>query len=291
MSPSRRCCSGTSYKHSSIIFELRIRLAIPPVLKEEIGGIQSSLVPATEARTPQVLAGTFRENLSDQPAEQPRSEQPELPLKEKRSEQSEVTTTGIINQLDSPQARDNFESFLLIYLGYFREKMLSFKAGKLASHFSEWQSLTSDPEILETVSGCKIEFDTIPSLNKVMVHAVLSETQTESVGTEVSNLLRKQEIEACDHEAGEYISTIFTWPKKDGSHRMILNLKVPKQKYFSPSFQDGYSVNCCSTNETWVLYSVHRSKRCLLFSINTLWFPNVPKIQLEKPVVQVSLFP
>ena len=103
--------------------------------------------------------------------------------------------------------------------------MLSFKAGKLAAHFSQWQSLTSDPEILETGSGCKIEFDTIPSLNKVMVHAVLSETQTESVDTEVSNLLRKQAIEACDHEAGEYISPIFTRPKKDGSHRMILNLK------------------------------------------------------------------
>ena len=58
-----------------------------------------------------------------------------------------------------------------------------------------------------------------------MVHAVLSETQTESVDTEVSNLLRKQAIEACDHEAGEYISPIFTRPKKDGSHRMILNLK------------------------------------------------------------------
>ena len=58
-----------------------------------------------------------------------------------------------------------------------------------------------------------------------MVHAVLLETQTESVDTEVSNLLRKQAIEACDHEAGEYISLIFTRPKKDGSHRMILNLK------------------------------------------------------------------
>ena len=90
--------------------------------------------------------------------------------------------------------------------------MLSFKAGKLAAHFSQWQS----------VSGCKIEFDTIPSLNKVMVHAVLSETQTESVDTEASNLLRKQ---ACDYEAGEYISPIFTRSKKDGSHRMILNLK------------------------------------------------------------------
>ena len=133
----------------------------------------------------------FRENLSDEPAEQPRSEQPELPPEEKRSQRSEVTTTGIINQLDSPQVRENFESFLPILLEYFREKMLSFKAGNLAAHFSQWQFLTSEPEILETVSSCKIEFETIPSLNKAMVHAVLSESQTESVDTEVSNLLRK----------------------------------------------------------------------------------------------------
>lgn len=69
-----------------------------------------------------------------------------------------------------------------------------------------------------------------------MVHAVLSETQTESVDTEVSNLLCKQAIEACDLEAGEYIPPIFTQPKKDGSHRMMINL-VSQQKYYSPSFQ------------------------------------------------------
>lgn len=96
-------------------------------------------------------------------------------------------------------------------LEYFREKMLSFKAGDLAAHFSQWQSFTSDAKILETVSGCKIEFDTIPSLNKVMVHAGLSETQTESVDAEVSNLLYKQAIEACVHETGEYISPIFNY--------------------------------------------------------------------------------
>ena len=68
--------------------------------------------------------------------------------------------------------------------------MLSFTAGKLAAHFSQWQSLTSDSEILETVLGCKIKFDTIPSLNKVMVHAVLSETQTESLICSVNKQLK-----------------------------------------------------------------------------------------------------
>ena len=84
----------------------------------------------------------FRENLLDEPAEQPRSEQPELPPEEKRSQRSEVTTTGIINQLE---VRENFESFLPILLEYFREKMLSFKAGNLAAHFSQWQFFNLRP--------------------------------------------------------------------------------------------------------------------------------------------------
>ena len=39
------------------------------------------------------------------------------------------------------------------------------------------------------------------------------------------SLLHKKAIVACDHEDGEYISPIFTSPKKDGTHHMILNLK------------------------------------------------------------------
>ena len=41
----------------------------------------------------------FWENLSDEPAEQPRSEQPELPPEEERSQRSEVTTTRVITNL------------------------------------------------------------------------------------------------------------------------------------------------------------------------------------------------
>ena len=48
------------------------------------------------------------------------------PLKKKLSQRSEVTTISIINQVDLPQVRDNFESFLPILLEYFRERWLFF---------------------------------------------------------------------------------------------------------------------------------------------------------------------
>ena len=50
-------------------------------------------------------------------------------------------------------------------------------------------------------------------------------TQTQMFEAEIKSLLQKGAIAPCEHESGEYISPIFTMPKKDGSSRMILNLK------------------------------------------------------------------
>ena len=45
---------------------------------------------------------------------------------------------------------------------------------------------------------------------------------------EIKNILHKGVIEECQHEEGEYISSIFLTPKPDGSFRIILNLKKPE---------------------------------------------------------------
>ena len=46
----------------------------------------------------------------------------------------------------------------------------------------------------------------------------------------MQNLLKKGVIVESTHEPNEYISPIFLRPKKDGSHRLILNLKTQKIK-------------------------------------------------------------
>ena len=53
--------------------------------------------------------------------------------------------------------------------------------------------------------------------------------RTQTCENEIQNLLEKGAIVPCEHEKGEYISPIFTTPKKDGSSRMILNLKSLNQ--------------------------------------------------------------
>lgn len=53
----------------------------------------------------------------------------------------------------------------------------------------------------------------------------LSSKETDIATTEIKKLLTKGVIRKSTHVPGEFISTFFTRPKKDGSHCHILNLK------------------------------------------------------------------
>ena len=85
--------------------------------------------------------------------------------------------------------------------------------------------MTSDFEILETLSGQKIEFFTTPVQLNPLTNVNFTEEQTKLVDLEIEKLHNKDVIVPCTHEEGEFVSPIFTRPKKDGTLRMILNLK------------------------------------------------------------------
>ena len=80
-------------------------------------------------------------------------------------------------------------------------------------------AVSSDPEVLETVTGqyTYIEFDSLPMQVKPFMQPKLLEIQKETVDSEITQLLKKEVIQPCQHKAGEFISPIFTRPKKDGS--------------------------------------------------------------------------
>ncbi|CAB4045411.1 Hypothetical predicted protein [Paramuricea clavata] len=100
-----------------------------------------------------------------------------------------------------------------------------FKAGNLAAYVKEWQALTSDPEIMEILTGQRIEFSKIPVQSKTLMNVKFTETQTKLVDHEIGKLLNKGVIVSCTREEGDFVSPIFTRPKMDGTLRMILNLK------------------------------------------------------------------
>ena len=100
-----------------------------------------------------------------------------------------------------------------------------FRAGNIAKHINGWRSLTSDERILSIVMGCQLEFDEPPCQTKAPRVTNLSAKEAQIASVEVQKLLDKGVITKATHDVDEFISTTFTRPKRDGSHRLILNLK------------------------------------------------------------------
>ena len=105
--------------------------------------------------------------------------------------------------------------------------VLNFSAGRLKDHVGGWKSLTSDPIILDAIKHYHIEFgEDLPFqfFQPKQMHFSLSERAI--INEEIAKLLNKGVVEPTHCEEGDFTSTIFVRPKKDGTYRMILNLKT-----------------------------------------------------------------
>ena len=80
---------------------------------------------------------------------------------------------------------------------------------------------------MDAVSHCHIEFDWEPEACASVSRPFCSFTEAEQaiIDNEVEKFLLKGIIRLSSYEDGQIISPIFTRPKKDGSHRVIFNLK------------------------------------------------------------------
>ena len=76
-----------------------------------------------------------------------------------------------------------------------------FLAGNLTAYADICQGLTSDPEVLETVTGKK-KIDTWPIQSTPLIQPKLSDIQSKAVDLEIAQLLQKGVIQPCDHEGG-----------------------------------------------------------------------------------------
>ena len=121
----------------------------------------------------------------------------------------------------------------------------AFVAGNIANHFSKWIKLTSDPKILELVSGYKLELHTQPIQCKEPNQIKFSEGEGKFMEQEIEKLLIKGVIIESEEEQGQFVSNVFLRPKKDGGFRMILNLK-PLNKYINFHHFKMDSVHTCA---------------------------------------------
>lgn len=98
-------------------------------------------------------------------------------------------------------------------------------SGKLVKRFSDWKNLTNNTKILEIIQGYTIPFKSVPYQSREPNTPKYSEIDEKLIDESVIKLLKTGAIVRSDIELGQFISTIFTVPKPDGTRRPILNLK------------------------------------------------------------------
>ena len=101
-----------------------------------------------------------------------------------------------------------------------------FKAGNISNCLPNWETITADKYILEVIAkGVPMDFLEKPNC-KFNRHSLnFSNLESEVIKSEIIKLLGKGVIIPVSREPDDFVSGIFTRPKKDGSYRMILNLK------------------------------------------------------------------
>ena len=130
----------------------------------------------------------------------------------------------MVSKLSTIQVKD-YVSIIPDLLEYFKSKVLNFKGGRLVSYLDNWKLVTSDSNILDMVSGAHIEFSSTPIQVRPPITKVFSSGDKQVIASEIKSLLGKGVVVPYTTDPGKFISPIFTTPKKDGSYRMILNLK------------------------------------------------------------------
>ena len=100
-----------------------------------------------------------------------------------------------------------------------------FSGGQIKFFLTQWEALTSDQTILRIVRGDPIEFIGVPPSCSFCPQNSISKEHETMIDEEISKLEAKSVIVKTSHESGEFISPIFSVPKKDNKVRLILNLK------------------------------------------------------------------
>ena len=131
--------------------------------------------------------------------------------------------------VDNAQDHLNFQVSLSNDIHHNTAVNVPYVAGRLKQFVSVWQTITSDYFILSSIKGDKIEFVEYPKQTMIPREYNFDATERVIIDRQIEKFLQTGVIEKTTHCEGEYISNIFIQPKKDGSYRLILNLKYLNQ--------------------------------------------------------------
>ena len=124
--------------------------------------------------------------------------------------------------------------------------------------------------------------NTIPSQQGNVCESHFSREKSIVISTEIEKLLEKQVLEKVESEDGEFISPIFLRPKKNGSYRMILNLKEFNQNVEYHHFKMETFEKALTNDFSGQFLGIHGYQRCLLLCANTCGWPQIPSLPMGK---------
>ena len=101
----------------------------------------------------------------------------------------------------------------------------NFVGGKTSLNYDSWCELNVGEWVLDKIDGVKPKLDVDPSDIKPKAEINFSSDDDICVRKEIDKLLMKSVIRPVSPSQNQVISNVFVREKKDGSYRMILNLK------------------------------------------------------------------
>ena len=100
-----------------------------------------------------------------------------------------------------------------------------FMAGGLKRCYATWASLTSDRHILQTIAGFRLDFIDMPYQNSWPRQLITTASEITTAQLLIDKFLTTNVIERTAPHRSGFMSNIFLREKRNGSFRMILNLK------------------------------------------------------------------
>ncbi len=108
-------------------------------------------------------------------------------------------------------------------------KALKAVAGRLQYHLANWERVTKDRWVLDTVKGYQIEVTNDP-YQKTRPHPPQYGAEfMAQMRVELTELLQKGVVTQVEETRDSFHSTLFLVPKKDGKQRPVINLKALNQ--------------------------------------------------------------
>jgi len=110
-------------------------------------------------------------------------------------------------------------------------------AGHLTHFQGNWEAITQDNWVLQTISGFRIEFLQKPYQARRPPQITFTQKEEECMQEEIQSMLSKHAISEIGSTHEGFFSQMFLVPKKDGRQRPVINLKRLNQSVKTEHFK------------------------------------------------------